>query len=72
MASFLDKFKVTTGIDKNTPLDLSCIHLTTANWMQGSPVYIKEMVPGESIKVHQETFTRLAPLAVPTFVANWP
>lgn len=66
MASFLDKFKVKTAIEKNTTLDLSCQHITTANWMELSPVYIKEMVPGESIEVTQSTFTRMAPLAVPT------
>lgn len=66
MASFLDKFKVNTAIEKNTTLDLSCQHITTANWMELQPVYIKEMVPGESIEVLQQTFTRLAPLAVPT------
>lgn len=66
MASFLDKFKVATGIDTNTTMDLSCQHLTTANWMEAQPVYIKECVPGENIKIHQETFARLEPLVVPT------
>lgn len=66
MASFLDKFKVNTAIEQNTTLDLSCQHITTANWMELQPVYIKEMVPGETIEVLQQTFTRLAPLAVPT------
>ena len=67
MASFLDKFKVTTAIDTNTTLDLSCTHVTTSDWLNMSPVYIKEMVPGESLKVHQETFSRMASMAVPTF-----
>lgn len=67
MASFLDKFKVTTAIDTNTDLDLSCTHITTSDWMHQSPVYIKECVPGETLSVHQETFTRLAPMSVPTF-----
>lgn len=66
MASFLDKFKIKTAIEKNTTLDLSCQHITTADWMELAPVYIKEMVPGESIEVRQSTFTRMAPLAVPT------
>lgn len=67
MASFLDKFKVTTAIDTNTDLDLSCTHITTSDWMHQSPVYIKECVPGETLSVHHETFTRLAPMSVPTF-----
>ena len=67
MASFLDKFKVTTALDTNTTMDLSCQHITTSDWMQASPIYFKEMVPGESIDVNVETFTRLAALKVPTF-----
>lgn len=67
MANFLDKTKVTTGIDKNTDLDLSCVHITTGDWMNGSPVYIKELVPGEKIDVVQQTFTRMDPMVVPTF-----
>lgn len=67
MASFLDKFKLTTAIDKNTSLDLSCEHITTSDWCHSAPVYIKEMVPGETLKVHQETFTRMASLVVPTY-----
>lgn len=67
MASYLDKFKVKVGIDDNTKLDLSCQHITTADFMQLAPVYCKEMVPGETLRVNQETFTRLAPMPVPTF-----
>lgn len=67
MASYLDKFKITTALDTNTTMDLSCTHITTSDWMHCSPVYIKEMVPGETLKVHQETFTRLAPMSTPTF-----
>lgn len=67
MASFLDKFKINTAVTKNTKLDLSCQHITTSTWMEFQPVYNKEMVPGESIKINQETFLRLSPLPVPTF-----
>ena len=67
MASYLDKFKLTTALDTNTTMDLSCTHITTSDWMHCAPTYIKELVPGESIKIHQETFTRLAPMSVPTF-----
>lgn len=67
MANFLDKFKVNTAIDSNIDQDLSCVHVTTTDWMNGAPVYFKEMVPGEKIEVVQETFTRLDPLVVPTF-----
>ena len=67
MASFLNKFKVTTALDTNTTMDLSCTHVTTSDWLNMSPVYVKEMVPGETLKVHQETFSRMASMAVPTF-----
>jgi hypothetical protein len=66
MANFLDKFKVKTALEKNTTLDLSCQHLTTSNWMEYSPVYTKEMVPGEKLNVNMETFARLAAMPVPT------
>ena len=66
MASFLDKFKMNTAITDNTKLDLSCQHITTADFMQFTPVYCKEMVPGEKISVQLQTFTRLQPLVVPT------
>lgn len=67
MASFLDKFKVNTAITDNTVFDLSCQHVTTTNFLLGQPVYNKEMVPGEKLSVHQESFVRLAPMPVPTF-----
>ena len=66
MASFLDKFKIKTAMQTNTTLDLSCQHITTADWMELNPIYIKEMVPGESIDINMSTFTRMAPMAVPT------
>lgn len=66
MANFLDKFRAATAIDTSTTLDLSCQHITTANWMEGMPAYIKECVPGESISIEQQTFARLEPLVVPT------
>ena len=35
--------------------------------MELQPVYKRELVPGEKIEVNAESFTRLNPLAVPTF-----
>lgn len=67
MASFLDKFSINTAITENTVMDLSCQHVTTSNFLSLSPVYIKEMVPGEKLEVHQESFVRMAPMPVPTF-----
>lgn len=67
MASFLDKIRIKTAVDSNVKLDLSCNHISTANFMQFNVAYKKELVPGEKIKINMETFTRLAPMPVPTF-----
>lgn len=67
MASFLDKVKIKTAKNESTKLDLSCDHISTANFMQYNVAYTKEMVPGEKIDINMETFTRLEPMPVPTF-----
>lgn len=67
MASFLDKVKIKVAKNESTKLDLSCDHISTANFMQFNVAYTKEMVPGEKIDINMETFTRLAPMPVPTF-----
>lgn len=67
MASFLDKLKVNTAVVDHTKLDLSSDHISTANFMQYNVAWSKELVPGEKIEVDMETFTRLAPMPVPTF-----
>ena len=67
MASFIDEMKVNTAITDNTKLDLGHQHITTANFMQLNPILCKEMVPGESCDVNLMTFSRMQPLAVPTF-----
>lgn len=67
MASYLDKFTVNTAVDESSKMDLSCQHITTADWMQLNPIYAKEMVPNEKLAVNAQTFTRMAPMPVPTF-----
>ena len=67
MGNFIDTFEMPTAIADNTKLDLSCKHITTANWMQLNPIYSRELVPGEKLEVGVESFTRLNPLVVPTF-----
>lgn len=67
MANFFSKIKIPTAVDKRTHFDLSCDHVTTMDWFSPKISYIKEMVPNESIEIKQETFTRLAPMTVPTF-----
>lgn len=65
--NYKDTMNIPTAIDDSTKMDLSCKHITTANWMQLNPIYWKEMVPGENLKVGVENFTRLNPLVTPTF-----
>lgn len=67
MASYLDNTKVNTAITENTKMDLGHSHITTTDFMQLQPVYMKEMVPGEKIDINMESFARLNPLPVPTF-----
>lgn len=67
MSNYLDKVNVNTAITENTKLDLGHTHITTANFFQFNPILCKEMVPGEKCDVNLMTFTRLQPLAVPTF-----
>ena len=67
MASYLDKENINTAITESTHLDLSHVHITTANFMQLQPIYNKEMVPGEKIDVNVETFSRMNPMPVPTY-----
>ena len=67
MAAYLDKERINTAIDGGCKLDLSHVHITTADFMQLQPIYAKEMVPGEKLDVNVETFSRMNPLPVPTF-----
>ena len=67
MANFLDKLKIKQAVENTTKLDLSCDHITTANFMQFNVAWCKELVPKEKISVNMETFTRLQPMPVPTF-----
>ena len=67
MAAFQDKFQVNSAITESTKMDLSCDFITTGDFFEVTPVYIKEMVPGEHIRIQSEEFTRLQPLNVPTF-----
>ncbi len=67
MNGFKDTMKIPVAITENTPLNLDCRHITTANWMQLQPIYWKEMVPGEKLEIGVESFTRLNPLVVPSF-----
>lgn len=64
----LDKAKVAIGLQSGkSKFDLSCDHVTSSNFMQLQPVYYRHMIPGEKISVNANAFTRLMPMAVPTY-----
>lgn len=67
MAAYMDKVQLNTAITDNTKFDLGFDHVTTGGFFQFTPVMIREMVPGEHIKVKSEVFSRLQPLIHPTF-----
>ena len=67
MASYLDKVQINTPVTDNTKLDLGHVHITTSSPFSLQPVMVKEMIPGEKFDINVETFSRMNPLAVPTF-----
>ena len=43
------KTKISTAVDKLHPFNLTSQHITTADFFQLSPIYIKELVPKTKI-----------------------
>lgn len=67
MSNIVSKIRQRIALKDKNKFDLSCDHFTTGDFMQLSPVFIQEMVPGESINVKEQVFTRLAPLVKPMY-----
>ena len=66
MANFFNFANITTGLQtKVNKFDESCQNLTTQDFYKLKPVYIKEMIPGESVKLNVNTWSRLSPLINP-------
>lgn len=65
--SIPSKTRVPIAVNRRTPLDLSCVHVTTTDFMQFNVAKVFYPVPDHSFNINHETFTRLEPLAVPTF-----
>ena len=61
------KTRMPIAIDSFSNQDLSCKHVTTTDFMQFNVAKILPVVKGQSFNIKHETFTRLEPLAVPTF-----
>lgn len=63
-----DKVNVKTSIPKKfARFDLSCNHVTTQKFMSSRPVYYRQLVPDQSIKLNMETLCRMEAMPVPTF-----
>lgn len=67
MASFLDKIKMKVATLGSHPQDMSCDHVTSMDFMEFNVAFNQEMQVDSSIKMNQQSFTRLLPLPQPTF-----
>ena len=62
-----DVLKVKSAVKNHNKFDLSRTHLTTMDFGQIVPLLSEETVPGDNFNIGAEYFSRLAPLAVPTY-----
>lgn len=67
MSNIISKIRQRIALKENNKFDLSCDHITTTDFFHINPVYIKEMVPNEKIKLNVQTFSRLTPLVRPMY-----
>lgn len=63
------KIKIRDGVNKQslTPFHPDVEHVTTSDFGSVFPTFCMEVVPGDKINMEYSQFTRLSPLAVPTF-----
>lgn len=66
MASFIDKTRVNTAVDKFSKFTFLNRHQTTAGFMQFGFSHCVELVPKQPYKVKASSFVRLEPMPVPT------
>lgn len=62
-----DTLKVKSAVKNHNKFDLSRSHLTTMDFGQIVPLFTEETVPGDKINVDAHYFSRMAPLAKPTY-----
>ena len=68
MAGFNSKMSVSSALqNKKNKFNLSSSHITTMDFFQLKPTFVKEMIPGERCKIDVGTFCRLSPLVEPMF-----
>lgn len=66
MATFFSKFNLKTGLNtQRNKFDLSCQNLTTMDFYNIKPVYVRECIPNETISIDVSSFTRLSPMHNP-------
>lgn len=67
MANFSNAIRSIVGVQQRNNFDLSCDNITSNDFFQFKPVYCRELVPGSSINIKLNQFTRLAPLVKPMY-----
>lgn len=60
-----DKVKIKTAVGRTNKFDLDCQHLTTQDFYKLRPVFYRECMPGESLRVEHSNFARLMPMEKP-------
>lgn len=62
-----DVLKVKSAVKNHNKFDLSRSHLTTMNFGEIVPLLAEETVPGDKFNISGNYFSRMAPLAKPTY-----
>ncbi|MBO7731706.1 MAG: hypothetical protein J6S67_04120 [Methanobrevibacter sp.] len=62
-----DVLKVKSAVKTHNKFDLSRTHLTTMDFGEIVPMFVEETVPGDKFNIDAEYFSRMAPLAKPTY-----
>lgn len=67
MAKGFDNLKIKSAVKSHNKFNLDCTHLTTMDFGQIIPLYVNELVPGDKFNISANYFSRMAPLAKPTY-----
>lgn len=67
MGNYPQKLKLPIATNSRSRQNVGGSHVTTANFMEFNVARAMELVPGQSLDIIHETFSRLEPLLVPTF-----
>ena len=62
-----DVLKIKSAVKTHNKFDLSKSHLTTMDFGEIVPLYVEETIPGDKFSIDGEYFSRMAPLAKPTY-----